>query len=490
MSDEYRLLELATLCLYLVTLLGIGIATARKVRTSIDYTLAGRDVHWLVLLATTVATMVGGGMSIGFVSLVYEIGIAGAVVTIGAYISLIVTGLWIAPKLRGMNLITVGDYFGVKYGKFARLIAVIITINTMFLAVVAQMVAMGMITHTVIKVPYELALMIGAVVTVFYATAGGLRAVIKTDVLQFVILVGGFGIAAVFLATQDGGAAAWSEKVESKHFRITGEWTMIHVVSFFFTVMLGEMLAAPFVTRCFISKDVQSAKWGVAGAGVFLLLFLPLTTFVLGTAALADSGVAQAVLEADGDVQVAFPTLMRTAFHPVFAGVMIAAIIAAVMSSADSCLSCLATVAMEDVYRQVKPAASDVQLLRVAQGTTLFAGIVATCCAYFFRDIIGILGFMYDFWGSVIVLPFLVGTFCYNRTWIYPTVSAMLAGLAATLTWRFALNIPGDFSPGLFGFLVALVTLLVTFPLTRQLPLLGMFTPEDAMTSDTGIDES
>ena len=66
MSNEYRLLELVTLGIYLVALLGIGITTARQVRTSIDYTLAGRNVRWPALLATTAATMVGGGMSIGF----------------------------------------------------------------------------------------------------------------------------------------------------------------------------------------------------------------------------------------------------------------------------------------------------------------------------------------------------------------------------------------------------------------------------------------
>ena len=339
------------------------------------------------------------------------------------------------------------------------------------------MVAMGKITNTVMGVPYEIALEIGATVTVFYSTAGGLRAVIKTDVIQFLILVVGFGIAAVVLVAQHGGMAALAEQVDSQHFQITGKWTTTRVVTFFFAVMLGETLAAPFVARCFISKDVHGAKWGVAGAGIFLLLFLPLTTIVLGTAAVADPGVNQSVLAANGDVQVAFPTLMRTAFHPMFAGIMIAAIIAAVMSSADSCLSCLATVAMEDVYRQIKSDASDLALLRVAQGTTLFAGVASAVCAYYFSDIIVILEFMYDFWGSIIVLPFLVGIFFYSHRWIYPAVAGMLMALIGTLCWRFVLKVPWGFSPGLFGFLLAVVTLLVTYPITCRLPLGRWFMP-------------
>ena len=100
MPDHFRPLELLTLGVYLVALLGIGLRSARQVKTSIDYTLAGRNVSWVIVLATTAATMVGGAMSVGFVSRVCEVGIAAAVVTIGAYISLILTGLFIAPKLR------------------------------------------------------------------------------------------------------------------------------------------------------------------------------------------------------------------------------------------------------------------------------------------------------------------------------------------------------------------------------------------------------
>ena len=477
MPDHFRPLELLTLGVYLVALLGIGLRSARQVKTSIDYTLAGRNVSWVIVLATTAATMVGGAMSVGFVSRVYEVGIAAAVVTIGAYISLILTGLFIAPKLRGLDLITVGDYFDLKYGKLARMLAAVLTIVTMCVIVVAQMVAMGTVTNTVLGVDYRIALAVGAAVTIFYSTLGGLRAVIQTDVLQFVILVGGFGAAAAIFLGEHGGLQLLAERVGAAHFELTGTWSMTRVVTFLFAVFLGESLAAPFVVRCLISKDPQGAKWGVAGAGVLLLLFLPMVTLVLGTAALADPGVNKAVLEAGGNAQIAFPTLMRTSFHPIFAGVMIAAIIAAVMSSADSCISCLATAVMEDVYRELKPQATDRQLLRVAKWTTFFAGVGAATCAFFFRDIVDLIEFSYDFWGASMVVPFLVGTFFYRRQLIYATVAAMAVGLAASICWRFTFGMPWDISPALFGFTMGGVTVLITYPLTRNLPLGRLFTP-------------
>jgi SSS family solute:Na+ symporter len=77
-----RLIELGMLTAYLGMLMWIGIRSARQVRTSADYTLAGRSVPWVVILATTAATMIGGGASVGMVSRVAEVGIAAAVVTI------------------------------------------------------------------------------------------------------------------------------------------------------------------------------------------------------------------------------------------------------------------------------------------------------------------------------------------------------------------------------------------------------------------------
>ena len=82
------------------------------------------------------------------------------------------------------------------------------------------------------------------------------------------------------------------------------------------------------------------------------------------------------------------------------------------------------------------------------------------------------------------MLPFLVGTFFYSRNWIRPAVAAMVVALAATLIWRFALKVPGDFSPGLFGFLVAVATLLLTYPLTRHLPLGPWLTPGRGTASE------
>ena len=501
MELSERAIEYTMLAVYLTVLLWIGIRSARKVKSSSDYTLAGRDVPWIVVLATTAATMIGGGASVGFVSKVCQVGIAAAVVTCAWHLQLIFTGLFVAPKLRGLNLITVGDYFHLKFGPLARELAVVNCLVFLVGALAAQMAAIGLVTNTILGVPYGTALLIGATVTIFYSTAGGIRAVVSTDVVQFVILVFGIGVASALLLSQYGGFEAMQTQASAGQFHITSRWSRTKLFSLFFAFLLGETFVPPFIVRCFIAKDGQHAKWGVAGAGVFLLLFLPIATVILGTSAQINPEVqaaiqnekqqllsmavesGQSLTEEDAlqqAYQVTFPTLVRVTFHPVFAGVMIAAIIAAVMSSADSCLSSLATVVMEDTYRRhLNPQATDHQLLRVAQGTTLFLGAAGAVCAWFFSNVADILVFVYDFWAPTMVLPFFVAVFWYHPSRIYAVVASMISGAVGAVVWRFVLESPGDIGPALFGFVAAMFVFFVTLPMTAHLPHHCMFQPCD-----------
>ncbi|MDA1018078.1 MAG: sodium:solute symporter family protein [Planctomycetota bacterium] len=492
-----RLIELGMLTAYLGVLMWIGIRSARRVRTSADYTLAGRSVPWVVILATTAATMIGGGASVGMVSKVAEIGIAAAVVTCAWHLQLLLTGVFIAPRLRGLNLITVGDYFDLKFGPMARELAVVNCTIFLIGALAAQMAAMGTVTNAVLGLDYTTALVIGAAVTVFYSTVGGIPAVVKTDVMQFVILVIGIGTAA---------ALPMAESAQAGQFDLTSHWSSTRLISLFIAFLLGETLVPPYAVRCFIAKDQQAARRGVAGAGLFLLLFLPIATFTLGTAtqispevqeALAakkrqiiEDGVARGETIAEKDAasqaqRIAFPTLIRSTFHPILSGLIIAAVIAAVMSSADSCLSCLSTVVMEDVYRRhLRPNASDRQLLRVAQVTTFVTGIAAAVCAWFVRDIAALLEFVYDFWAPTMILPFLVGIFWYRKTRIHAVVMSMLTGIVTVVVWRFVLDSPYDIGPAMAGIVVATLAYLVASACLNREPGHRLFLPSEGLDRD------
>ena len=490
------MIEIGMLVAYLGLLLWIGARAARRVRTANDFTIAGRSIPWIVVMATTAATMIGGGASVGMVAEVHHIGIAAAVITVAWHLQLIFTGLFVAPRLRGLNLVTVGDYFHLKFGPLARELAVFNCVIFLVGALAAQMAAIGTVTHSILGLDYTTALWIGAAVTIIYSTVGGMRAVIATDVLQFGILVLGIGLASAFALSTAGGFSGLAATAQEGQFELTSQRPLLRTASLFIAFLLGETFVPPYAVRCFIARDAQQARWGVAGAGLFLLMFLPMATLVLGTAAQVNPQVRQeldreterllAQSQTDNDPlsrsearqkanQSAFPTLVRTTFHPLFAGLLIAAIIAAVMSSADSCLSCLATVMMEDYYRRhIAPQATDQSCLRVARITTLASGIAAAMCAWFFSDIAGILEFVYDFWAPTMVLPFAVGLFWYKVGRVPAVVIAMATGFLAAVAWRVGsdslvgatwfweeLRWLAHLSPAVVGFLACLVCYLL-----------------------------
>jgi SSS family solute:Na+ symporter len=490
-------MEFGALAAYLVLLVWIGLRASSKIKNTLDYTVAGRDVAWIVVLATTAATMVGGGASIGSVSSVYQDGLVFALVTCAWHVQLIVTGLWIAPRLRQLNLLTVAEFFGKRFGEPARLMAIVSCMIFLVGALVAQMVAMGTITETILGIDYRLAVLGGAAIVIFYSTIGGIRAVVKTDVLQFVVLVAGIGAASVFLLMENEGFSGLLAKAGEAPFQFTTpEWPAMRVITLFCAFFLGEMLVPPYAVRCFIARNPQGARWGVAGSGIFLLCFLPVAIFIMGVSAQVHPDVQQAVEQKKKEIaaadpnltekeiaeeasQIVFPTLMRATFPAAIAGIMIAALIAAVMSSGDSCLSCISTIVMEDIYRKlIDPAASDRRLLRVAQMATLVTGVIAAACSFVYRDIVGILEFVYDFWAPTMVCPFLVGLFLYRKNQSYAATLCMLSGFISVGIWRFWLGTPGGFSPALFGFLVSVIVFPVALLLTHRRPNSELFEPQ------------
>ena len=109
----------------------------------------------------------------------------------------------------------------------------------------------------------------------------------------------------------------------------------------------------------------------------------------------------------------------------------------------------------------IDPQASDRKLLNVARAATIVSGVLAAAMACLYRDIVDILEFVYDFWAPTMITPFLVGLFCFRRRWSQAITLAMVAGFLAVVVWRFILLVPGDFSSGLFGFLVSLAVFLI-----------------------------
>ena len=187
---------------YLAFIFIKGVSKSTKIKDSDDYLVSGRNVGWFALFCTMGATVVGGGASIGAIGRTYEWGILMLLVSTGWYFHFIFSGMVVAPKFRKAELYTVAGYFGHRYDERSRFVVMILSLLFSVFIVAAQMAAFGSVISALFPgmdtmLVMRFAIVIGGLMVVVYSTAGGLMAVISTDVYQFIILIIGFVITSI-----------------------------------------------------------------------------------------------------------------------------------------------------------------------------------------------------------------------------------------------------------------------------------------------------
>ncbi len=458
--------------LYLAFIFGKGVLRARKIHSSDDYLVAGRNVGWWLLFATMGATVIGGGYSIGAVSRTYEYGLMWVLISTGGYLHFIFSGLVVAPQFRKAELYTVAGYFGHRFGEKPRFIVLILSLVFSAFIIAAQMAAFGTVLSTLMPRVAEsgfnlrYAILIGGAMVVIYSTAGGLLAVIHTDIYQFVVLLFGFGI--TLASCMPDLIASWSHVqavVPDRFFAIEGGMGWTFLITTFFAFLLGETFAPGYATRYCIGKDISHTKRGIAGVGFFLALTFPVILFFIALYA--------RLHYPDIDSQQALAVAIKQLNNPWIAGLIIAALLSAVMSSADSALNSCTAIFVKDLFEhQFKwQAKGDRQLLKLARYCTLGVGITATFIAILWPDIIGLLLFTYHIWAPGIILPIVVGSLTKRRT---PQLTnaifiTMLVSVTGTMIYR-ATAFAESFDPAVFGVLLSIVVFVIcrTLPTIRR----------------------
>lgn len=189
---------------YMVFIFFKGVSKVNKIESADDFLVAGRSIGWFALACTMGATVIGGGASIGAIARTYEWGVLMLLVSSGVYVHFIFAGLVVAPHFRKAEVYTVAGYFGHRFGEGPRFFTLILSLLFSVFIIAAQMAAFGSVMSAVlpqfadVEVVLRLAIIIGGSMVVIYSTAGGLLAVIHTDVYQFIILLLGFFITLAF----------------------------------------------------------------------------------------------------------------------------------------------------------------------------------------------------------------------------------------------------------------------------------------------------
>lgn len=458
MSTE--MIILIGVVVYLVLMLVIGLAVARRTGSQDDFLVAGRRLPVWILTATIMATWFGGGTMLGSAGMGYKGGFLAAIADpFGACVVMFLMGFFFVRTFRRMKLLTFIEYFEAKFGKLAGLIASIGLIMSNVGWTGALLVAFGYVFQTLTNVPMEWGILGGAVVVLAYTTIGGMWAVAITDLVQMVIIAIGLFVLFAVVLIDVGGWSTIAPQLPEHSFRMiplehTSERWLVYI-RLWLIFGLADLTAQTLIQRIFAAKSTRAAQnsFYFAGFGYLAIGIIPV---MLGI-------IASVTMPGLADPEAVIPMLAIEHLHPIAIAVFVGAMLAAIMSSADSALLATASIISVNVAPFFKKNLTDKQRLLITRISIPVVGIIAVYVALKVQKVLELMFDANSFVLVCIVVPFIAGIWWKkaNRT---GTLSAMAVGLAA---WGISELLYPDLSGDVIGLVFAFVTIIVATKLTQ-----------------------
>jgi SSS family solute:Na+ symporter len=362
---------------YLMFVVALGIFLRGRIKGFEDFMVAGRNAGLFVVSASFVGSHFGGGMAIGGAELGASNGLSAVWYGLGAGFSYLLL-LTIVKRIYALKQITIADVLenAYKTKRIRAMYALLAFVGS--IGIIAGQILAGGAIFSTFGVSPELGGAITFLIIVVYCALSGLYGVMVTDAIQVIIGGAGVVIAAVLAIDRIGGLEQLAVLPEQQlSFFPPDLGTLIWLVVP--TTLLG-LISQPAYQRVNSSKDEKTA-FRAPLIGAFIVMLLAIFPVLIGMCA--------RILWPDIEPSLAIPTLLREVFPPVVAAIFIAAILAAVMSTADSVLLGGTANIVRDFYQQIlRPEAGDSELLRVSTIATAAIGVSALAVTYLVPRII------------------------------------------------------------------------------------------------------
>ena len=369
--------------LYLLFSVGVGLYAARRVHTSRDFVVAGRRLPLPVVTATVFATWFGAETVLGVSATFVQEGLGGVVADpFGASLCLILAGLFFAPLLYRMNLLTIGDYYRARYNRTVELIMSVCIMLSYLGWVSAQVVALGLVFNVVSNgvVTPQAGMVIGIAVVLAYTLIGGMWSVALLDFVQMTIIMTALLLIAVLIGEQAGGAGNVVMQAQAAGKlqlfpQGGGMEAWIPFVGAAVTMMLGSIPQQDVFQRITSAKSEKIAVRGAVAGGVLYFAFAFIPMFLAYAAMLIDPQFFGEL--AGRDSQMVLPSLILN-HTPLIAQVFFfGALLSAIMSTASATLLAPSVMFTENILKHfVFSEMSDKQMLRTMRIILLTFGIL------------------------------------------------------------------------------------------------------------------
>ena len=342
--------------------------------------LAGRSLPLLLSSSALFATWFGSETVFGASSEFLKGGLFAVIEDpFGAALCLVLFGLFFARKLYSMNLLTLGDFFKVRFGKRTELVASAFIVPSYVGYIAAQLLAMGLILNVVTDMAVWQGVVISAMVVTFYTYVGGMWAISITDFIQSVIIIGGLLVLAIVLSVKAGGISVVLNETHPETFRFLPESNFKDIVIYLgaWSVLgLGSIPSQDVFQRVMSSGSVNTAVRSCYIAAFMYLTIAMLPLFI-------SLCVKHLYPEfATGDAQLALPSMVLSHAAMPVQILFFGSLLSAIMSTTSSAILAPAAIFSENLVKPLsKGRLSDKQLLTITRISVLGFSILATIMA-------------------------------------------------------------------------------------------------------------
>ena len=334
---------------------------------------------------------------------------------------------FIASRARRLAQYTVPDILETRYNQYARILGTIVTIIAYTAIVSYQFRAGGMVLNLVTGISVDQGIIITAVFVIGYTVLAGLISVAYTDVVNGIIMVIGLIVALPFLLSNAGGWSQMAAKLPETHFQILGDMSLFQALGYSLPTMLLLLGESGMYQRFFSARDENTARRSVVGwiIGTIIIETLIVVLAVIGSALFTDIESEMVILHS---VRHGLPILVGC--------LTLAAIVAVIVSTADSFLLVPATNIMRDIYQRfLNPNLPQKKMVLYSRIVVVALGVVAFVQVRFFEKVLEMALYAYTMYG-VGITPAVLAAFLWKRATAAGGVSSIASGMSVTIVWE------------------------------------------------------
>jgi solute:Na+ symporter, SSS family len=428
-------LLLFSIIIYLLLTILIGFWASRKVKTSGDYILAGRSLPIMLSSAALFATWFGSETVFGASSEFLKGGLYAVIEDpFGAALCLILFGLFFARRLYNMNLLTLGDYFKIRFGKRTELVASICLAPPYVGYIAAQLVAMGLILNVVTGIDLWVGVVCSSIVVTLYTYIGGMWAISIADFIQSIIIIAGLLVLAIILAGKAGGVMTVLSEVHPENFRFFPKAEGKEIVLYFaaWSVLgLGSIPSQDVFQRAMSSGSATIAvRSCYIAAGLYLTIAMLPLFISLCTKHLYPEQI-------NGDAQLALPNMVLMHTTMPVQILFFGSLLSAIMSTTSSAILAPASIFSENIVRPLAGhKLTDKQFLLITRFSVLIFSVVGTVMACLRSNIYELVGQSSILSLVSLFVPLTLGLY-WRKANSWGAVSAIGGGLLAWIYFEF-----------------------------------------------------